>query len=231
MGVYRYTCKAAFFGCQCSRSRKTSIQTHEGKCEIVKKFRKYLDLEAENAALKSQIEQLTKTRGRPQIKIKNVNIEKFFKTFMQNKRYIAAWKILFGNKKQNAIPALFRLFLAVSPRFFKLQPCKKMIEIRGYFGEIQTKNEIHCYPVNDFGYAVFIYLADSVEDYIEDLGYTRSDVSAMNIPKILKMNQDNRNHTAFVRNSVIYETMRRANGLPVKLNSVEIDIDVITTKK
>ena len=231
MGVYRYTCKAAFFGCQCTRSRKTSIQTHESKCEIVKKFRKYLDLEAENIALKSQIERLTKTRGRPEIKIKSVNIDKFFTEFRQNKRYITAWRRLFGNKKQNAIKALFRLFLAVSPRFFKLSSCKKMVEVCGFFSEIQTQNEIHCYDVGDLGYACIYYFADSVEDYASELGFTDNDVSDMGISKILKMNSDNKSHTAFVRNSLIYETMRRANGLPVKLNSVEIDIDVITTKK
>ena len=99
------------------------------------------------------------------------------------------------------------------------------------FSEIQTKNEIHCYDVGDLGYACIYYFADSVEDYANELGITDNDVSAMGISKILKMSSDNRAHTAFVRNSLIYETRRRAHGLPVKLNSVEIDINVITTKK
>ena len=231
MGKYRYYCKAQVFGCQCSRSRNTSILAHETKCVIVKKFKKYLDLEAENTALKEEIARLIKVRGRPEVKFSNVNIETFFKNFLKNELYKASWKTLFGNRKENAIPALFRLFLAVSPRFYKLTNCRKMVEICGFFSEIQTKNEIHVHDVGDFGYACMYYLADSVEDYSNELGLSNSDLSAMNISKILKMNGKNRAHTAFIRNSLMYETTRKAKGLPIKFNNVKIDISTVNSKK
>ena len=231
MGAYRYQCKARVFGCQCTRTRNAAIMRHELKCPVVIKFQKYLNLEEENKALKAEVARLTKVRGRPETKFEHTSLDDFFKTFVSNELYIAAWKRLFGNRKQNAIPALFRLFLAVSPRFFKLQPCRKLVEICGWFGSIRTNNEIHCHTVGEFGQAVMIHLADSVEDYLVELGFKETDAKAMKLEEITQMSEVDRRHICFIRNSLMYEARRRLKGLPIKFNSVKIDLSKVVNKK
>ena len=228
---YTYYCKARVFGCPCTRTRNVSIMRHERKCEVVRKFQKYLDLEAENKALKEEVARLSKVRGRPVIKFENVSIDDFWKEFMRNELWKTAWRRLYGSRKQNAVPALVRLFLAVSPRFWKLQPCRQLVEVCGWLGEVRTHGEIHCIGVGDLGAAMSNYLGDSVETYLFELGFTEQDATKLKLDEYCNMSDSDRQCIAFCRNSLITEARRRKDNGPIRFRSVEVDLSKVKVEK
>ena len=228
---YQYNCKARVFGCSCTRTRNVSIARHELKCPVVKKFQKYLDLETENEALKEEIARLSKVRGRPQIRFSYVRLDDFFEKFMKNELWITAWRRLYSGRRQNAVPALFRLFLAVSPRFFRLLPCRKLVEVCGFFGQLRTQKEIHVYTVGEFGAAVMIHLADGIDSYMDELGFKDSDIVKLKLAYFSGLADTDKKCASFARNSLMFEASRRLNDGPIKLNSVEVDISKVESEK
>ena len=147
MGRWKLRCKAHEFGCMETRTRREAMEKHCFKCPYVTRYAKWLCLEAENKKLREQIKQLQIQKGRPNIELA-VDLEKFGKFFLKRKGLHRAWRELFNRRHENAVYALIRLFLACSPRFYKVLPCKRLVEVKGYLHDIRTSGEIHTVRVN-----------------------------------------------------------------------------------
>jgi len=161
-GLYKYHCCARDFGCDVTRTRGTSIKKHEIKCPVVQKFQKYLDLEKENKRLRQEVKRLRAIKGRKPVKIWNVNIRDFVQRFIKDPLLIAAWSKLSQGRLQNAVPALVKVFLACVPRFWKIAPCFKLVEVCGNFVDIRTNGEIHVVEMTELAQAIYYALASDV---------------------------------------------------------------------
>ena len=234
MGAYRYYCCAREFGCSVSRTRATSIKKHEIKCPVVAKFQKYIDLEKENKFLRDEVKRLRAIKGRKPVKIWNVNIRDFVQRFPKDPLLVAAWAKLSQGRLQNAVPAMMKLFLASVPRFWKIAPCFKLVEVCGNFETIRTGGEIHVVEMGELAAAIYYVLAaDVVEDNMEQLDIRRTESNEEKLRLEFYKDHVHRDKKAlaFFRNALIDEIRRRRDHKPVKFNSVEVDLRPVKSKK
>ena len=234
MGAYKYFCCARDFGCDVTRTRGTSIKKHELKCPVVKKFEKYIKLEKENKHLRAEVKRLTAIKGRKPVKIWNVNIREFANRFPKDPLLVAAWSKLSQGRLQNAVPALVKLFLASVPRFWKIAPCFKLVEVCGNFEEIRTEGEIHVVEMSELAQAIYFVMADNIIDSnmnVLDIRRSESNLEKLRMEFYTYGVGNDKKAIAFFRNALIDEVRRRRDHKPVKMGSVEVDLRPAKIKK
>ncbi len=232
MGAYKYFCCARDFGCDVTRTRGTSMKKHEIKCPVVEKFEKYLRLEKENKRLREEVRRLTKVKGRRPVKIWNVSVRDFASRFVKDQLLIAAWSKLSQGRLENAVPVLLKLFIASVPRFYKLAPCMKLVEVCGHFEELRTRGEIHVVELQKLTRALFYSMGQIIDMNMEVLGFEDNERTRKGLK--LDFYDDvgcDRASAAFVRNALIQEVKRRRDHTPLRFNSVTVDLTPAKTKK
>jgi len=208
------------------------MKKHEIKCPVVKQFQKYIDLVKENEFLKTEVKRLSSIKGRKPVKIWNVQIREYAKEFPKNQLLVAAWKRLYQGNLKNGVPALLKIFLATVPRFYKIAPCFKLVEVCGHFEEIRTGGEIHVVEIAGLAQALYYCMISIIEDNLELFNLARNDFVLKQLrAEFYAHIGDNKSAVAFVRNALIDEVRRRRDGKPVKMNSVEIHLTSVKNKK
>jgi len=225
MKSYKYICAGCPFGCVVNRSRKTSINKHESKCIVVRKYKKYIDAVRRVPELEKEIERLKLLKGRERIVITGVDTREFVRLFAVSKKLQETWKLLFAAKKSNGVPALIVLFLSQVPRFYKISQCKQLVEVKGYFELIRTYGQIHNVTLGDLAQSLFFVFANAIDDHHAVLGYKPEQLEKFKVETYQCLPDDNKSCIAFMRNALIQEARRRSNNDPVQFHSVKIDLN------
>jgi hypothetical protein len=219
---YKYYCKCRTFGCDVVRTRKTAIETHHKKCRLVKKFKSWLELKKENEFLKSEVARLTLLRGRPPVEIHNVDMRDFTKEFAASEELRGQWKTL-SCKKRLGVYALVRLFMAKSPRFYKVLSDRRHVEVCGWFGSIRTFGEVHTYSLEEMADAIFSVLALEIESNLVKMGFSEEDYDKFNLDAAHNIPNPN-SARLFMMNSMNLEVSRRRAKGPLTFREASINI-------
>jgi len=226
MQRYTHACSGFDFGCVECRSRKTSINKHEKKCVIVKRYKKYIDAVRLVPELEKEISRLKLLKGRERIVLHDVDTREFVKAFANSKKLQKIWKLLFASRKPNAVPALIVLFLSQVPRFYRISQCKQFVEVKGYFGIIRTFGQIYNIRIGELAQCLFFVFANAIEDHIEQLGYKNDDLDRFRVERCQNLTDDNRASISFIRNTLINEARRRSHNGPIQFHNITIDSDI-----
>ena len=211
---FKHFCIYRDFGCDVTRTRRSAIEKHHESCPLATKFKKYIDLARENKFLKDEVSRMSKIRGRPRISLESVDLRDFQKAFIASDDLRNSWRKLTANCQANGVGALLRIFLATSPRFWKILN-KEQIEVKGWLAGIRTFGEIELHPIEAVANEIFMFLSYIVEDNVED-------------PKKYQLDRfydGVTGHTRYVfLNALRAEVNRRRQAGPVTFNSVRVHI-------
>ena len=172
--------------------------------------------------LRNEVSRLQNIRGRPHLQILAVDMRDFERLFGESEELRLAWIKLIGNYKPNGVEALIRLFLAKSPRFWKILPDRQNVEVRGWFGGIRTHNEIHEYPLTEVAAEIYSYIAMIIACNLGRMGFSEDD-EKFKLDAAFDI-QDTKGIKGFLLNSFQIEANRRITNGPVTYHSICIQI-------
>ena len=216
-------CSYRDFGCNETRTRREGIDRHSKTCRFAKQFKKYIDQKHEVVYLRDEVVRLRSTRGRPNIELVAVDIRDFKKLFVESEGLRDIFLKLLANHKPNGVEALIRLFLAKSPRFWKILPDRKHIEVKGWLGGIRTHGEIHEYPLSEVAAEIFSYIAGIIDGNLNRLGFADDASAKFGLERYGTM-EGCVGARSFLINSFKIEAERRMVCGPVTYHSVHVQI-------
>ena len=230
MSGYRYNCQASPFGCMITRCRKEAMAKHEKVCPLMMKYRTYIEAKKQVPLLEKQIDELqiklSKIMdGQCRIELEHVDIRWFHKEILNDKKLLEAWKKLFASQMKDGVEAMIVLFLAKSKRFWKISQCKNYVDIKGFFGCIRTKGQIHTVTIAEFASCMYQEFADFIDTYLPELGY--KDGKEFELEKLMRMKSDCSDckfAIRFVRNALYNEVRRRRKKAPVQYKNIFLNL-------
>lgn len=168
---------------------------------------------------------LKKRRGRKPVELKAVDIRDFALEF-EKKPLQALWRTLYDTNKWDCVRPLLRLFLAHSPRFWKVCDDKQHIEVIGWFGDIRTHGEIHIVAAEDFVNFLFNELANIIQDNLPKMGYCSDDTQKhFKLGEYMDMECRNLRHAkAFLLYSFSQEFSRRTGMVRYRRQAVRLKV-------
>ena len=225
--TYKYLCAYHEFGCGMTRTRRTAIDKHNGSCRYAKQFKKWIDLKQEVICLRNEVSRLQNIRGRPHMEIESVDIRQFAELFDSSKELQSAWITLVGAHKPNGVEALLRIFLAKSPRFWKILQGRQNVEVKGFFGGIRTNGEIHEIPLALLAEELYTQLSVIIDKNVIKMGLAciddeESDGHDFNDEYESKVSITH--EKTFLVNSLNTEARRRIVNGPVTYQSRRVQI-------
>jgi hypothetical protein len=222
---YKYYCQYRPFGCNCSRTRKNAIVKHNKCCTFGEKFKEWIELKEEVVFLRNEVATLKRGRGRKPIKVEYVDMREFAKSF-ETEYTQNLWRKLWTNKGDCVSP-LLKLFLAMSPRFWKLKEDKQHIELNGYFGDIRTHRNVETVHINEFVHSVLYQLAVTINTNLWNMGYQTDETQVhFKLDDYMDISESRFHSMKYlVLNALSAELQRRADGTTTvrhKRNEVQI---------
>ena len=111
-----------------------------------------------------------------------------------------------------------------------MTPCRRFIEVCGWFGEIRTHGEIFTEEVGSLTCALFFHFAQFIEENFTKLGIQDCDreYEAFYIDEY--MTSTKKKHKQFLLNAMSAEVVRRQCEGPLRFNSVVIPMKTLDLK-